>query len=141
MYDDIAVTFGHKNDTFHRHNNHFFKNVVPTLSQHFLQPRNPNKVHPKFQQNPSFYPFFRNCLGAIDRTHVQGNFTWLTEDNANEAYFHAGVRYHLKEFGAGHQRPHNSKELFSHRHALLRNHVERALGVLNKRFPILKEQR
>jgi hypothetical protein len=44
----------------------------------------------------------------------------------------------LKEFGAGHRRPQNPKELFNHRHALLRNHVERTLGVLKKRFPILK---
>ena len=49
-----------------------------------------------------------------------------------------GVRYHLKEFGAGHKNPQNLKELFNHHHALLRNHVERALGVLKKRFPILK---
>jgi hypothetical protein len=49
-----------------------------------------------------------------------------------------GVRYHLKEFGARHRRPQNPKELFNHHHTLLRNHVERALGVLKKRFPILK---
>jgi hypothetical protein len=34
--------------------------------------------------------------------------------------------------------PQNSKELFNHRHALLRNHVKRALGVLKKPLPILK---
>jgi hypothetical protein len=28
--------------------------------------------------------------------------------------------------------------LFNHRHAQLRNHIERAFGVLKKRFPILK---
>jgi hypothetical protein len=28
--------------------------------------------------------------------------------------------------------------LFNHRHAVLRNHIERAIGVLKKRFPILK---
>uniref|UniRef100_A0A0E0DBT0 Myb/SANT-like domain-containing protein n=1 Tax=Oryza meridionalis TaxID=40149 RepID=A0A0E0DBT0_9ORYZ len=49
-----------------------------------------------------------------------------------------GVRYHLKEFGCGHRRPRDYKELFNHRHSILRNHVERALGVLKKRFPILK---
>ena len=49
-----------------------------------------------------------------------------------------GVRYHLKEFGHGHRRPQNHKELFNHRHVVLRNHVERALGVVKKRFPILK---
>ncbi|BAH93376.1 Os06g0190900 [Oryza sativa Japonica Group] len=49
-----------------------------------------------------------------------------------------GVRYHLKEFGRGQQRPRNYKELFNHRHAILRSHIERAIGVLKKRFPILK---
>lgn len=28
--------------------------------------------------------------------------------------------------------------MFNHRHAILRNHIERAIGVLKKRFPILK---
>ncbi|KAL6890595.1 hypothetical protein ACP4OV_008850 [Aristida adscensionis] len=41
-------------------------------------------------------------------------------------------------FGHGHQRPSNYKELFNHRHAVLRNHIERAIGVLKKRFLILK---
>jgi hypothetical protein len=36
------------------------------------------------------------------------------------------------------KRPQNYKEIFNHRHAVLRNHVERALGVIKKRFPILK---
>jgi hypothetical protein len=49
-----------------------------------------------------------------------------------------GVRYHLKEYGQGHRRPHNYKELFNHRHAIPRNHVERTLGVVKKRFPVLK---
>jgi hypothetical protein len=49
-----------------------------------------------------------------------------------------GVRYHLKEFGIGHARPQNPKELFNHHHTQLRNHVERTLGVVKKRFPILK---
>jgi hypothetical protein len=49
-----------------------------------------------------------------------------------------GVRYHLKEFGHGHRRPQKHKELFNHHHAVLRNHVERALGVIKQRFPILK---
>jgi hypothetical protein len=44
----------------------------------------------------------------------------------------------LKEFGVGHAKPRNPKELFNHRHAKLRNHVERTLGVVKKRFPILK---
>jgi hypothetical protein len=70
-----------------------------------------------------------------------GNFYLVDGGCANTSSFVApyrGVRYHLKEFGAGHQRPQNPKELFNHRHAILRSHVESAFGVLKKRFPILK---
>ncbi len=71
---------------------------------------------------------------------LDGKFS-LVGGYANTPLFIApyrGVRYHLKEFGCGHRRPRDYKELFNHRHSILRNHVERALGVLKKRFPILK---
>ncbi|WVZ64753.1 hypothetical protein U9M48_014228 [Paspalum notatum var. saurae] len=48
------------------------------------------------------------------------------------------VRYHLQEQGRANQRPSNAKELFNLRHAQLRNHVERIIGVLKMRFSILK---
>jgi hypothetical protein len=74
--------------------------------------------------------------------HVpEGKFFLVDGGYANTPCFLApyrGVRYHLKEFGRGHRRPNNYKELFNHRHAVLRNHIERAIGVLKKRFPILK---
>ncbi|KAI3795804.1 hypothetical protein L1987_38464 [Smallanthus sonchifolius] len=47
-----------------------------------------------------------------------------------------GVRYHLKEYST--RAPKNSKELFNLRHASLRNAIERAFGVLKKRFPIIR---
>ncbi|XP_076904401.1 uncharacterized protein LOC143559827 [Bidens hawaiensis] len=47
-----------------------------------------------------------------------------------------GVRYHLKEYST--RAPHNAKELFNLRHASLRNAIERAFGVLKKRFPIIR---
>ncbi|KAI9911772.1 hypothetical protein PsorP6_008750 [Peronosclerospora sorghi] len=48
-----------------------------------------------------------------------------------------GVRYHLKEWGRGNQRPHNAEELFNLRHSSLRNAVERIFGVLKKRLPVV----
>jgi len=48
-----------------------------------------------------------------------------------------GVRYHLKEFGEGTNKPLNKEELFNLRHAQLRNIIERAFGVIKKRFPLL----
>lgn len=47
-----------------------------------------------------------------------------------------GTRYHLKEFSL--HEPQNSRELFNLRHASLRNAIERAFGVLKKKFPMLR---
>ncbi|KAF2325396.1 hypothetical protein GH714_027436 [Hevea brasiliensis] len=46
-----------------------------------------------------------------------------------------GVRCHLNEYSR--RGPQNAKELFNHRHASLRNVIERAFGVFKKRFPII----
>ena len=46
------------------------------------------------------------------------------------------TRYHLQEFSQRNP-PRTSKELFNHRHSSLRNVVERAFGILKKRFPII----
>jgi len=70
-----------------------------------------------------------------------GKFYLVDGGYANTPSFLApyrGVRYHLSEWGAGHRRPQNYRKLFNHRHAVLRIHVKRTLGVLKKRFPILK---
>ncbi|KAL6313987.1 hypothetical protein AAG906_011719 [Vitis piasezkii] len=45
------------------------------------------------------------------------------------------TRYHLKEYSV-HQ-PENAREVFNIRHSSLRNAIERAFGVLKKRFPII----
>nr|KAJ0211521.1 hypothetical protein LSAT_V11C400162550 [Lactuca sativa] len=49
-----------------------------------------------------------------------------------------GVRYHLKEYSA--RALENAKELFNLRHASLRNAIERAFGVLKRRFPIIRKE-
>jgi hypothetical protein len=69
-YEDLQITFHHSNDTFHHHINHFFKKVIPILACHFHKDPDPNLVHPKIDENPRFFPFLRNCLGAIDGTHI-----------------------------------------------------------------------
>jgi hypothetical protein len=69
-----------------------------------------------------------------------GKFYLVDGGYANTQSFLApyrGVRYQFKEWGHGHRRPQNYKELFNHHHAVMRNHVERVLGILKKQFPIL----
>ena len=48
-----------------------------------------------------------------------------------------GERYHLKEWRQSKLRPKTAKELFNLRHSSLRNCVERAFGVVKKRFAVL----
>jgi hypothetical protein len=70
-----------------------------------------------------------------------GKFYLVDGGYANTPFFLApyrGVWYHLKEFGRGRRAPQNPQELFNHCHAMLRNHIERDLRILKKRFPILK---
>jgi len=49
-----------------------------------------------------------------------------------------GTRYHLREFQATTQSPQNYRELFNYRHSSMRTAIERAFGVLKRRFQILK---
>jgi hypothetical protein len=70
----------------------------------------------------------------------EGKFYPVDGGYANTPSFIApyrGVRYHLSEFRSRRWYA-NYKELFNHHHAILRNHIERAIGVVKKRFPILK---
>ena len=46
-----------------------------------------------------------------------------------------GVHYNLKEYSV--RPPENAKELFNLQHASLRTAIERAFGILKKRFPII----
>ncbi|WVZ51504.1 hypothetical protein U9M48_002648, partial [Paspalum notatum var. saurae] len=74
----------------------------------------------------------------------EGKFYLVDGGYANTPSFIApykGVRYHLNQFRrrrSSYSGYENYKELFNHRHAILCNHIERAIGVLKKRFPILK---
>ncbi|KAI3701264.1 hypothetical protein L2E82_45915 [Cichorium intybus] len=73
-----------------------------------------------------FPPSFSLTQGSLD-------FTASVKNNSSR-----GVRYHLKEYST--RAPENSKELFNLRHASLRNAIERAFGVLKKRFPIIRKE-
>lgn len=157
---------------------------------------------PHIIANPKFYLYFKNCVGALDGSHIHAhiaqnlqpayrnqkgfisqnvlavcdldmNFTYIlarweesTHDgrvltNAISRGFGAptskyyladagynnspltmvpycGVRYHLKEQARRTMRPQTKKELFNLRHASLQNVIERAFGVLKRRFKIIR---
>ncbi|KAL6838216.1 hypothetical protein ACP4OV_031964 [Aristida adscensionis] len=202
--DMICKAFQHSGETVHRKITEVF-DIIPALTHRFVRLPSSNHTHAKIATDPRFMPFFQNCIGAIDGTHIpitisedktppyrnrngtlsqnvmlvcnfDLNFTFIScgwEGSASDAgvlrsaicqgfrvpngkfYLvdggyvntssfiapYLGVRYHLNEFRGrrSSQRGYaNYKELFNHRHAILRNHIERAIGVLKKRFTILK---
>ncbi|KAL1225898.1 Protein ALP1-like [Cardamine amara subsp. amara] len=162
-------------------------------------------VPDKIRESTRFYPYFKNCVGAIDGTHIfamvankdaaafrnrkgdisqnvlaacnfdlefiyvlsgwegsahdsrilndaltrntnrlpvpEGKFYVVDCGFANRPNFLApyrGVRYHLQEFSGQNSQPTDEKELFNHRHASLRNVVERIFGIFKSRFLIFK---
>ncbi|KAB8117550.1 hypothetical protein EE612_059699, partial [Oryza sativa] len=68
-YQDMQYEFKHSGATIHLHIRAFF-DIVPTLTHRFIKPPLANQTHSKITSNPRFYPYFKNCLGAIDGTHV-----------------------------------------------------------------------
>ncbi|XP_047061304.1 uncharacterized protein LOC124668162 isoform X2 [Lolium rigidum] len=47
-----------------------FFDVVPILASRFLRPRHIDGPHSKIANDDRFFPYFENCLGAIDGSHV-----------------------------------------------------------------------
>jgi hypothetical protein len=194
--------FNHSGETISRHFNRVLDAIIK-LHPILLKPPELG-VAPQIMNTSRFYPYFKDCIGALDGTHIpamvsradqqrwrnrkgfisqnvlaacsfDGKFTYvlagwegsaadarilsdaLSRSNnslvvpANKYYLvdagfpnipgflapYRGCRYHLKEFVQG-LRPRNKQELFNHRHASLRNSIERAFGVVKQRFPILK---
>lgn len=172
-------------------------------SRLLAKPRENDPVHTKIVGSNKYWPWFRDCIGAWDGTHipaiapvddaplfrnrkgfpsqnvllgcnldlevfgVYAGWEGCTHDsrmfhraktkpswprvdgkyslvdaglpNTSESLApYRGVRYHLKEWAAGNRAPQNREELFNLRHAELRNAIERLIGNLKKRFPILQ---
>nr|KAJ0205401.1 hypothetical protein LSAT_V11C500278270 [Lactuca sativa] len=170
----------------------------------YIQQPTSDVIRREIQESRRFYPFFKDCIGAMDGTHVRVHvpnrdapryrgrkgyptinvlaactfdlkFTYVLtgwEGTASDSRIiknaftrndkllipsgkyclvdgglphtnklmapYRGVRYHLKEYSM--RGPQNSKELFNLRHASLRNTIERAFGVLKRRFPIIRNE-
>ncbi|CAI9295162.1 unnamed protein product [Lactuca saligna] len=182
---------------FHR----VLRSVIALESLYIQQPQG-DVVPKEIQEKKRFFPYFKNCVRAIDGTHVRVKvpnrdasryrgrkcyptinvfatcsfdlkFTYvltgwegtasdsrvlknaLNRDDKlvipNGRYYlvdvglphstilmapYRGVRYHLKEYST--RTPQNARELFNLRYTSLRNAIERAFGVLKRRFPIIR---
>ena len=66
---DVQERFQHSGETVSR----YFRRVLQAIN--FLVPQyiklpNPNAIPAAITRNPKFYPFFHNCIGAMDGTHI-----------------------------------------------------------------------
>ncbi|KAK2650773.1 hypothetical protein Ddye_018262 [Dipteronia dyeriana] len=196
----ISFFFRLFGETISRHFHRVLRSII-TLEDQFLQQPTGSNASPEVRSSNMFYPYFKDCVGAIDGTHVfvevsrdeapryRGRkgyptlnvlaaysfdlkFTYILpglEGTASDSRIiknaltredkliipngkhylvdagymlrsgliapYGGVRYHLKEYSS--HPPQNSRELFNLRRTSLGNAIERAFGVLNKRFPII----
>ncbi|KAL0404720.1 UNVERIFIED_CONTAM: hypothetical protein Sradi_2112800 [Sesamum radiatum] len=200
---DNMERFQHSLETINRRF-HRVLFALCAMTPELLTPPNFTDTHSKVTNNPDFYPYFKDCIGAIEGTLVPAwvprvdqnryrsrkgrlaqnvlaicdfdmNFTYVYagwEGSAADArvldhavsqdptfpfppigkYYlvdagftnyqcflapYRGTRYHLPEWRGQGRRYRTPQDMFNHAHSRLRNVIERAFGILKKRFPIL----
>ncbi|KAF8393770.1 hypothetical protein HHK36_019968 [Tetracentron sinense] len=175
----IGSRFHRSCETIHRYFNIVLRAIMK-LHKDLIRPPT-CCTSPEIQHNRRYWPWFEDCIGAIDGTHVcasvpialQARFRGRKEGTTQNVLAvvsfdlkfmyvlagwegsahdsckyllgdagyglrngfippYQGVRYHLKEYS--NHSSENEKELFNLRHSSLRTTVERAFGVLKKRF-------
>ncbi|GAV78976.1 LOW QUALITY PROTEIN: DDE_4 domain-containing protein, partial [Cephalotus follicularis] len=194
----IQFFFSSPSATVSRHFHKVLRSMVE-LEEYFLNQLD-GELPSEILYSSRFYPYFKDCICAIDGTHVvnvsnedapryRGRKDWPTQNVLAACLFdlrftyvllgwegtasdsriiknalsrvdklkipkgkyylvdagfmlrsglialYRGVRYHLKECSS--HEPEGPQELFNLLHASLRNAIERAFGVVKKRFPII----
>ncbi|KAL4367185.1 hypothetical protein GQ457_05G027840 [Hibiscus cannabinus] len=204
----IADRFQHSTETVST----WFQKVliaICKLGTKIICPRDRGDVQPEIARNSNWFPYFKDCIGAIDGTEVSAwapaskhipfrnrkqnlsqnvlvacshdmLFTfvcagWEGTAHDTRVFVNAilsnraeqislpmpsagkyyvvdagypnipgflapfrGQRYHARDFIGRHQ-PKGKEELFNMRHSSVRNVIERSIGVLKKRFAILRD--
>ncbi|XP_039134153.1 uncharacterized protein LOC120271529 [Dioscorea cayenensis subsp. rotundata] len=197
---ELAFFFRRSRETIFRHFHNVLQAIVELEDKFLIQPDSSHIPSEIFNTN-RFYPYFKDCVGAIDGTHIRvkvssvdapryrGRKEYPTQNVLAACTFdlkstyvlpgwegttsdsrimknaltravpltipegkyylvdagfmlrsglitpYRGERYHLKEYSRN--PPRNARELFNLRHASLRNAIERAFGIVKKRFPII----
>ncbi|GLT99855.1 hypothetical protein SLE2022_172670 [Rubroshorea leprosula] len=147
----IQFWFQRFGETTSRHF-HCVLRAIIAVEEKFIKQPDGSQIPVEIMSSSRFYPYFKDCVGAIDGTHIRVKVSPLDAPKYREGKFYLvdagfmlksglitpyrGVRYHLKEYS--NNPPQNAKELFNFRHAALRNAIERVFGVLKRKFEILR---
>ncbi|OAY74502.1 hypothetical protein ACMD2_17093, partial [Ananas comosus] len=116
----LAETFQYSGETISRYFNNIVRGIVRLKDEYIMLPSNNTAVHSRIRDNPNFYPF----------KYYLVNSRYTSTDRFLTPY--GGERYHISQFDANTQ-----DHLYNHRHAQLRNVVEKTFGILKKHFKIL----
>ncbi|KAL0303263.1 UNVERIFIED_CONTAM: hypothetical protein Sradi_6194400 [Sesamum radiatum] len=76
---DSMERFQHSLETIHRRF-HRVLSALCALAPEMITGPNWTNTHPKIASNPAFYPYFKDCIGAIDGTLVP---TWAPQADQN----------------------------------------------------------
>ena len=66
---EVQERFQHSGETVSRH----FHSVLQALNRlvpHYIKPPNHSELATSISSNPKFYPFFGDCIGALDGTYI-----------------------------------------------------------------------
>ncbi|KAJ6418619.1 hypothetical protein OIU84_001897 [Salix udensis] len=64
----VQELFRYSGETISRHFNNVL-NAIMAISLEFFQPPGPD-IPPEILEDPRFYPYFKDCVGAVDRIHI-----------------------------------------------------------------------
>jgi len=71
--------------------------VSKTFYNQYIKFPSTDKVPPEIRNNPSFFPFFEGCLGAVDGTHIES--FWLFSKSIKTALSSCDHRAFFLLFG------------------------------------------
>ncbi|KAG5233891.1 nuclease HARBI [Salix suchowensis] len=64
----VQELFRYSGETISRHFNNVL-NAIMAISLEFFQPPGPD-IPPEILEDPRFYPYFKDCVGAVDTIHI-----------------------------------------------------------------------
>ncbi|CAN1316241.1 hypothetical protein LINPERPRIM_LOCUS29998 [Linum perenne] len=147
---DNAKDFQHSATTVSKYVGIVLKAVI-SLSHVVIGPPNMSEVPPQILNDPKYYPYFKDCVGAIDGVHVdaiiptsqqtpfcgrKGKCYVVDSGFAIAPGFLAPFRGYTSHFQEIRRQggPKGHEKLFNYKHSSLRNVIEQCFGVLKKRW-------